>query len=269
MKDAGQAGRLRGCSFLNPLATALVFALFFCTLVITSSFGQARGIPPPSVTSLGSARYSSLPPPSVTSMGPYVRGLHPYPPYSNRPYRGYGYSRGGWAYAAPYYYIPYGDYGYDYDYVGGPDTYSGPPMGPNDPTLHIIVEQPPVQSYHAAPEEARVATPPPVVQEQPSPAREAKPREPTVLVFRDGHQQEVSNYAIMGQTVYVLDDRTQKIPLANLDVSATVKANDDRGMEFKIPAVQRPAQKQNSDLKPDGTQDKVMNPATNVATVMP
>ena len=80
-----------------------------------------------------------------------------------------------------------------------------------------------------------------------------KPREPTVLVFRDGHQQEVTNYAIMGQTVYVLDERTQKIPLANLDVPATVKANDDRGMEFKVPAVQRPAQKKNSDLQPKST----------------
>ena len=85
-------------------------------------------------------------------MGPhkYGYGTHHHQPYSNRTYRGYGYSRGGWAYAAPYYYIPLGDYGYDYDYVGGPDLYSGPPMGPNDPTLHIIVEQPPAQVVSAA-----------------------------------------------------------------------------------------------------------------------
>jgi hypothetical protein len=73
----------------------------------------------------------------------------------------------------------------------------------------------------------------------------------------------------MGQTVYVLDDRTQKIPLANLDVPATVKANDDRGMEFKIPAVQRPAQKKNSDLQPNGTPDQNTPPAANVASIMP
>ena len=39
----------------------------------------------------------------------------------------------------------------------------------------------------------------------------------------------------MGQTVYVFDKRTQKIALADLDVPATIKANDDRGLEFKIP----------------------------------
>ncbi len=57
-----------------------------------------------------------------------------------------------------------------------------------------------------------------------SPAHEMpSPCEPTVLVFRDGHHQEVTNYAIMGQTVYVLGDRTQKIPLANLDVAPQLR----------------------------------------------
>ena len=43
----------------------------------------------------------------------------------------------------------------------------------------------------------------------------------------------------MGQTVYVFDKRTQKIALADLDVAATIKANDDRGLEFKIPLKSR------------------------------
>jgi hypothetical protein len=208
-------------------------------------------------------------------MGPYTYGSRHYLSYSNRPYRGYGYSRGGWAYAAPYYYIPLGDYGYgyDYDYVGGggPDLYSGPPIGPNDPTLHIIAEQPPTWSYRGARDDtqAEVTPPPPTVSEQTSPVHEAKPLEPTILVFRDGHHQEVTNYAIMGQTVYVLDDRTLKIPLANLDVDATVKANDDRGMEFKVPPGQHPAQKKNSDLQPNGTPDQNPPPPANVASVRP
>ena len=62
-----------------------------------------------------------------------------------------------------------------------------------------------------------------------------KPGEPTVLVFRDGHQQEVTNYAIMGDTLYVFDQAHKKIALADLDVPATVKANDDQGLEFKVP----------------------------------
>jgi len=59
----------------------------------------------------------------------------------------------------------------------------------------------------------------------------------TVLVFRDRHQQEIQNYAIVGQTLWnFAPQRTQKIPLSELDLPATEKANDDRGLTFKVPA---------------------------------
>ena len=59
---------------------------------------------------------------------------------------------------------------------------------------------------------------------------------PTVLVFRDQHREEVSNYAIAGQTLLSFSaQRTKKIPLADLDVAATEKANDDRGVTFRVP----------------------------------
>jgi hypothetical protein len=58
----------------------------------------------------------------------------------------------------------------------------------------------------------------------------------TVLVFRDKHTQEVQNYAIIGQTLWILnEEKAMKIPLADLDVPATVKANDERGIDFKVP----------------------------------
>jgi hypothetical protein len=58
----------------------------------------------------------------------------------------------------------------------------------------------------------------------------------TVLVFRDQHKQEVQNYAIVGQTLWNFSaQRTQKIPLASLDLAATVKANDEQGITFRIP----------------------------------
>jgi hypothetical protein len=59
--------------------------------------------------------------------------------------------------------------------------------------------------------------------------------EATVLVFRDGHQQQVSNYAIMGQTLYIFDARAQKIGLGDLDIPATIKLNDDSGIDFHLP----------------------------------
>ena len=59
---------------------------------------------------------------------------------------------------------------------------------------------------------------------------------PTVLIFRDQHQKEIRNYAIVGDTLWnFAPERREKIPLANLDLAATVKANDDRGVTFRVP----------------------------------
>jgi hypothetical protein len=72
------------------------------------------------------------------------------------------------------------------------------------------------------------------------PAREeehAAPTPTTVLVFRDQHRQEVMNYAISAGTLWVLNDHVigKKIPLNELDLAATIKANDERGVEFQVP----------------------------------
>ena len=59
---------------------------------------------------------------------------------------------------------------------------------------------------------------------------------PTVLVFHDQHQREIQNYAIVGQMLWnFTSQRTEKIPLAELDIPATAKANEDRGIEFHLP----------------------------------
>lgn len=59
---------------------------------------------------------------------------------------------------------------------------------------------------------------------------------PTVLVFRDQHKTEVQNYAIVGQTLWnFAPQRTEKIPLSDLDLAATTKANDERGVDFRLP----------------------------------
>jgi hypothetical protein len=47
---------------------------------------------------------------------------------------------------------------------------------------------------------------------------------------------EVANYAIVGSTLYDLTGgHRQKIALADLDLSATAKQNDDRGIDFQVP----------------------------------
>jgi hypothetical protein len=182
--------------------------------------------------------------------------------------RGYGYGY-GYGYSIPYY-VPYDTSGYGYDYVSGSDLYSGPPMGPNEPTLHIIVEQPPAQPPQAyqshVTADSKAAAPP---QGPPEPPHDAAPVDPTVLVFRDGHKQEVANYAIMGQTVYVFDDHTKKIALADLDLPATIKANDDRGREFQVPPPAAPKKKDSATPKQHAPASSTVKPSTTAALVLP
>jgi hypothetical protein len=58
----------------------------------------------------------------------------------------------------------------------------------------------------------------------------------TALVFRDQHVEEVRNYAISGGTLWVLNEQSaKKIPLAQLDLDATARMNDNRGVDFQVP----------------------------------
>lgn len=58
----------------------------------------------------------------------------------------------------------------------------------------------------------------------------------TVLVFRDGHQSEVQDYAILGKTLWIFAGQsTKKIAFADLDLDDTKKMNDDRGIDFVSP----------------------------------
>jgi hypothetical protein len=60
--------------------------------------------------------------------------------------------------------------------------------------------------------------------------------QPTILIFKDGHKQQIGNYAIVGANLYDLTPgRRQKVAIADLDLVATQKANDDEGNEFKLP----------------------------------
>ncbi len=84
---------------------------------------------------------------------------------------------------------------------------------------------------------------------RPQPAPEDRPRQEaqatppqedhtpaTVFIFKDGHQVETKNYAIMSGTLFDFSGKTlKKIQLDDLDSAATQKANDDRGVQVKLP----------------------------------
>jgi hypothetical protein len=69
-----------------------------------------------------------------------------------------------------------------------------------------------------------------------APAVNAEPQPVTVLVFHDGRTLEIQDYAIVGPTLINLGGSgPRKVALADLNVPATVKINDDHGVEFSVP----------------------------------
>jgi hypothetical protein len=113
------------------------------------------------------------------------------------------------------------------DYRGGPTIFDrrGPGTPATRPDADVFAPQPrrdrkeAEPTSAASPEEAPVADLP-----------------QTVLVLKDGHQLEVQNYAVIGDSLYDLTPgRHHKILLADLDLTSTTKQNDDRGIDFRLP----------------------------------
>ena len=65
---------------------------------------------------------------------------------------------------------------------------------------------------------------------------------PALLVYRDGRTEEVSSYSIIGRTMYTKSDYwatgswTRTIQIADLDVPATLRQNQQRGVKFELPS---------------------------------
>jgi len=65
---------------------------------------------------------------------------------------------------------------------------------------------------------------------------------PAVLVFRDGHKEEIGKYVIQGATIYTSADYwssgswTRKVQIVELDVPATLKLNQERSAKFSLPS---------------------------------
>lgn len=153
----------------------------------------------------------------------------------------------------PYYPVYYYDpslYGYDDSYIQNDSSLPGagtfnnqaqPPEPGNDaqyPQYRPYVESNSVIDSEGHIYDRRPENPPETAsaepaQPAPSSVQEDEPR--TVLVFKDGRQLEVSNYAIMGSNLYLFAGDHRKISLADLDLNATRKANDERGVEFHVP----------------------------------
>ena len=69
------------------------------------------------------------------------------------------------------------------------------------------------------------------------PKKEERDNSPaTIFIFKDGHKVETHSYAIVGQTLFDFSSKPlKKLQIADLDLDATRKANDDLGISLTLP----------------------------------
>ncbi|HYL93228.1 MAG TPA: hypothetical protein VEW69_08725 [Alphaproteobacteria bacterium] len=92
------------------------------------------------------------------------------------------------------------------------------------------------ESNNSAEASARVARQPSANQQEEQPADEPGAYDPTVFIFKDGHQVESNNFVIAGKVLMDFSHKPmKKISLADLDTDATRKANDERGTSIRLP----------------------------------
>jgi hypothetical protein len=246
------ASELRYDFYMWRLIQLTLVGLALGLFATVSAAGQINGVPA-SVTSIGFGGHGnkiSGVPPNITSLGPNGFGsrspffneptccINPLFPLNSNPRifsrhhnRFSGFSGFVPFYAAPYTPVivmqsPDNEEPVEEDYSGGPTIFDRRGSGRASRDTSRDDDRSRRDERESRPaEQAAQPTPAPVA-DQP----------PTVLVFKDGHQLEVQNYAVIGDQLYDLTPgHRRKIALAELDLIATAKQNDDRGIDFELP----------------------------------
>jgi hypothetical protein len=167
-------------------------------------------------------------------------GFHGHPPrHGSFVVHHHGFHTRGFARFASYpYYTPYyGWYGglwdWDSSSYDSRDDYQRYVAQTSDEMNRLANE---VQQLREERDYAQYAQPAPPPAPQPTAQAAMQESLPVVVVFLDKHIQEVKNYAVANEMLVVLDgNRRTKFPLADIDLAATMKLNDERGVNFDIP----------------------------------
>ena len=234
--------------------------LVAASLVLASCalFAQVHGVPP-SVTSYGPGRGQAPGiPASVTSLGPngYSNTCNQpgcnnafflYPPGSTHvghtPHHpnGGGHHIGGVGYYG-YGYIPYA-------YPVAVPVAVAPESPVSDTADQAAEPDPPAPTIFERRPDVQPAPYTTDINAEPSQGRHtnisgvSEEKIPVVIVFKDGHQQEIANgnYAIVGDLLYDLSGPiAHKYKLADLDLAQTQQLNEQRGVEFSLPPSYKP-----------------------------
>jgi hypothetical protein len=222
------------------LASLALFALLALPLVfVSTSHAQINGAPA-SVTSPGfGGRAINGPPASVSSVGP--RGFAPNSRVTftapKVPRTGDGHRRRHLDTPALVYGVPV-PYAVD---LGATDEGNGADADADDNDTNYqggptIFDRRGSGAASYIPPVSSASRPHAVQNADEPPADPGPPQEPTLLVFKDGRKLELGNYAIIGSTLFDLTPgHPRRVALADLDLEATRKENDDRGVIFRLP----------------------------------
>lgn len=157
-------------------------------------------------------------------------------------FRGRGFRNSGAFYGLPYYADFYPDYYDSYEQPPPPPQLPVPPetQASNQPLpapalLELQGNQwVKVNSFTMAVNPAPTNAPPVTAA--------VKDMPPAVLVYRDGHTEDLTSYSIIDSAIHTKSDYwtngawTRTIQIADLDIPATLKQNQARGVKFELPS---------------------------------
>jgi hypothetical protein len=185
------------------------------TLVASGAVAQTRGFAP-------RPRFGGI------SRNRITRAHHAFNP-------AYGY------YGAPYFYSDYYE----------PSEFEHQPLEPSPPPIQVQVKPEPfpdpvllelhgsrwvkVTNFGESTDRALTA-------QTPAESQTKAKLPPAVLVYRDGHTEDLSSYSIIGGSIHTKSNYwttgtwTRTIPVADLDIPATLRQNEQRGVNFELPS---------------------------------
>jgi hypothetical protein len=258
-----------GMGRLNAALGAAFAVAAILLFAVSPAAAQIKGTPT-SVTSIGfGGHFDRVPgtPASVTSLGP--RGyndpthlfvgsafppanpgqMHHHPPsgegHPNEGHHGGRGVRGFYPVYTPVYVVdpsmgytpddagnsPNGTAVENQDYPSGPTIFDRRASGQSSQSVEATYAQ------QRGADQSREEPVPVAAAPVPAEAAPVRDQPQTLLMFKDGRQLEVGNYAIVGNMLYdMTPGHRSRIALSDLDLAATAKENDERGVDFQVPA---------------------------------
>lgn len=226
---------------MNIRAVALSLAMLVTTALVPAAQAQRQFAFARTSGNRAFSRRNGMPP-------PFVRQRR-----SHRNFPGSFYD--------PYFYSDYDDYGYDYE----PQIVEAPPpqiveqAAPPAPVApapdSVVIElqgdhwvrvtnygQSQTDGQSGRPPSVRAATSEILAAPKTEATQPVHELPAAVLIFRDGHREEIGKYVVVGATLFTGADYwssgswTRKVQLSALDVPATLKLNQDRDTKFTLPS---------------------------------